>query len=128
MKQENSKGMMITGWILSILAILFLLFDGIAKLMKPDVVVQATKELGYPGNTITPIGIIIVISVIAYAIPRFSVIGAILVTGCLGGAVATHMRLHNPLFTHILFPVYLGIFVWGGLYLRNASFRKLIAS
>ncbi len=129
MKPENttSKKMMITGWILTALAVLFLLFDGILKLFKPDLVIQATKELGYPESSIIPIGIIIVISVILHLIPRFSIIGAILITACLGGAVATHIRLQSPLFTHILFPVYLGIFIWGGLYLRNAQFRKLIA-
>jgi len=129
MKQENasSKKMMITGWVLTALASLFLLFDGVMKLFKPDLVIQATKELGYPESTIVPIGAIIVVSVILHLIPRFSIIGAILVTGCLGGAIATHMRLQNPLFTHILFPAYLGIFIWGGLYLRNAQFRKLIA-
>src|SRR5437868_11350359 len=128
MENTTSRKMMVVGWIVSILPILFLLLDGIAKLVKPDVVIQATKELGYPESAITPIGIIIVISIITYAIPRFAVIGAVLVTGCLGGAIATHIRLQNPLFTHILFPVYLGIFIWSGLYLRNAQFRKLIAS
>ena len=128
MKPDNttSKKMMITGWILSGLAILFLLFDGIMKLFKPDLVVQATKQLGYPESTIVPIGTLIVLSVLLHLIPRFTVVGAILITACLGGAIATHIRLQNPLFTHILFPVYLGIFIWGGLYLRNAQFRKLI--
>jgi hypothetical protein len=120
--------MMITGWILSALAILFLLMDGVMKLFKPDVVIQATKELGYPESSIVPIGICIVVSVIIHLIPRYTFIGAILITACLGGAIATHIRLQNPLFTHILFPVYLGILIWGGLYLRNAQFRKLIVS
>lgn len=128
MKPENttSRKMMITGWILSGLAVLFLLMDGVMKLMKPDMVIQATKELGYPESSIIPIGICIVVSVIIYLVPRFSFIGAILITACLGGAVATHIRLQNPLLTHKLFPVYLGILIWGGLYLRNSQFRKLI--
>lgn len=130
MKQENttSRKMIITGWVLSALAILFLLMDGIMKLMKPDIVIQATKELGYPESSILPIGVCILLSVILHLIPRFTFIGAILITACLGGAVATHIRLQNPLFTHILFPVYLGILIWLGLYLRNPQFRKLIAS
>ena len=130
MKQENttSRKMIITGWVLSALAILFLLMDGIMKLMKPDIVIQATKELGYPESSILPIGVCILLSVILHLIPRFTFIGAILITACLGGAVATHIRLQNPLFTHILFPVYLVILIWLGLYLRNPQFRKLIAS
>jgi hypothetical protein len=129
MKPENttSRKMMITGWVLSALAILFLLMDGIMKLMKPDVVIQTTKELGYPESSILPIGVCILLSVIIHLIPRFTFIGAILITACLGGAVATHIRLQNPLFSHILFPVYLGIMIWGGLYLRNSQFRKLVA-
>src|SRR4051812_30290401 len=105
MQPENrtSRKMMIAGWILSSLAILFLLFDAILKLIKPDMVIQATQQLGYPESTIKPIGILILISVILYIIPRYSPIGAILVTACLGGAIATHIRLQNPLFTHILF-------------------------
>jgi hypothetical protein len=129
MTPENttSRKMLITGWVLSAVAILFLLMDGAMKLMKPDMVIQATKELGYPESSIVPIGICILVSVILHLIPRFTFIGAILITACLGGAVATHIRLQNPLFTHILFPVYLGILIWVGLYLRNAHFRKLVA-
>ena len=118
--------MKITGWVLSILAILLLLVDGFAKLIKPEPVVQATLQLGYPESTITTIGILVIICVIIYAIPKFSFLGAILLTGFLGGAIATHFRINNPLFSHTLFPVYVLLFIWLGLYLRSASLRKLL--
>ena len=122
----SSKKMKITGWVLSILAILLLLADGFAKLLKPEPVVQATLQLGYPESTITTIGILVIICVIIYAIPKFSFLGAILLTGFLGGAIATHFRINNPLFSHTLFPVYVLLFIWLGLYLRSASLRKLL--
>jgi len=122
----SSKKMKITGWVLSILAILLLLADGFGKLIKPEPVVKATLELGYPENTITTIGILVIICAIIYAIPRSALIGAILLTGFLGGAIATHFRINNPLFSHTLFPVYILLFIWLGLYLRSASLRKLL--
>jgi hypothetical protein len=122
----SSKKMKITGWVLSILAILLLLADGFAKLIKPEPVVQATLQLGYPESTITTIGILVIICAIIYAIPRSAFLGAILLTGFLGGAIATHFRINNPLFTHTLFPVYVLLFIWLGLYLRSASLRKLL--
>lgn len=114
------------GYIISGLPILFLLVDAIAKLFKPEAVVKGTLDLGYPESTIIPIGLILLVSTIRYAVPRTSVIGAILLTGYLGGAVATHVRVGSPLFTHILFPVYLGAFVWLGLYLRDTRLRALV--
>jgi hypothetical protein len=122
----SSKKMKITGWVLSILAILLLLADGLAKLIKPGPVIQATLQLGYPESSITTIGILAVICAIIYAIPRSAFLGAILLTGFLGGAIATHYRINNPLFSHTLFPVYVLLFIWLGLYLRSASLRKLL--
>ena len=122
----SSKKMKITGWVFSSLAILLLLADGIGKLIKPEPVIKATLELGYPENTIITIGILVIICVIIYAIPKFSFLGAILLTGFLGGAIATHFRINNPLFSHTLFPVYVLLFIWLGLYLRSASLRKLL--
>ena len=122
----SSKKMKITGWVFSILAILLLLADGFAKLIKPEPVVQATLQLGYPENTITTIGILAIISTIIYTIPRSAFLGAILLTGFLGGAIATHFRINNPLFSHTLFPVYLLLFIWLGLYLRSAPLRNLL--
>lgn len=101
---QTSKTTLWIGRILSVLPILFLLFDAIMKLIKPDFVVKATVELGYPEGVIVGLGTILLISTALYAIPPTSVLGAILLTGYLGGAIATHVRLGNPLFTHILFP------------------------
>jgi len=126
MTNTSSKKMKTTGWVLSILAILLLLADGFAKLIKPEPVIQATLQLGYPESTITTIGILVIICTIIYAIPRSAFIGAILLTGFLGGAIATHFRINNPLFSHTLFPVYILLFIWLGLYLRSASLRKLL--
>jgi ABC-type transport system involved in cytochrome c biogenesis permease component len=114
------------GRISSALPSLFLLLDGVAKLVKPAVVVEGTVKLGYPETVIVPLGIVLLTCTILYVIPRTSVLGAILLTGYLGGAVATHVRVGDPLFTHVLFPVYLGVLIWGGLYLRDDRVRALI--
>lgn len=123
---NNPKGARITGWVLSILAILFLLFDAFGKLAKPEAVIKGTTDLGYPESLITPIGIILLICTLLYAIPRTTILGAVLLTGYLGGAVASNMRVESPLFSHVLFPVYLAVFIWGGIYLRNPSLRNLV--
>ena len=122
-----SKGRFLTGTIMSALPVLFLLMDGVMKLMKPEFVVKATVQLGYPESVILPLGIVVLFCVILYVIPRTAVLGAIFLTGYLGGAVATHVRAGDPLFSHILFPVYFGILVWGGLYLREERLRALIS-
>lgn len=113
-------------YILSGLAVLFLLFDAIGKILKPAVVVEGTLELGYPESVITGIGVTLLICVLLYIWPRTAVLGAILLTAFLGGAVATHVRVGNPVFSHILFPVYLGVFLWGGLYLRDRAVRTFL--
>lgn len=123
---NDSKKKPWAGYILSGLAVLFLLFDSIGKLVKPDVVVEGTLELGYPEGTITGIGVTLLVCTLLYIWPRTAVLGAILLTGFLGGAVATHVRVGNPVFSHILFPVYLGLFLWGGLFLRDRTVRELI--
>ena len=114
------------GRILSTLPVLFLLMDGIMKLVKPEPVVKATVDLGYPENVIMAIGVVLLGCVILYVVPRTAVLGAILLTGYLGGAIATHVRVGNPLFSHALFPVYLAVLIWGGLYLRESRLRALI--
>lgn len=123
---NDSKKKPWAGYILSGLAVLFLLFDSIGKLVKPAVVVEGTLELGYPEGTITGIGVTLLVCTLLYIWPRTAVLGAILLTGFLGGAVATHVRVGNPVFSHILFPVYLGLFLWGGLFLRDRTVRELI--
>jgi DoxX-like family len=120
------KGRLWIGGIMSALPALFLVMDGVMKLMKPDFVVKATVQLGFPESVIFPLGIVVLVCVILYVIPRTAVLGAILLTGYLGGAVATHVRAGDPLFSHALFPVYFGILLWGGLYLREERLRELI--
>lgn len=121
-----SKARVWTGRILSALPVLFLLMDGIMKVMKPDFVVKATVELGYPEDVIFGLGIVVLICVVLYIIPYTSVLGAILLTGYLGGAVASHLRHGDPLFSHILSPVYFAILLWGGLYLREPRVSALV--
>jgi DoxX-like protein len=121
-----STNSVLAGRIVSALPILFLLFDVSLKFMKPAIAVQTTLELGYPESSILTTGIILLACLILHLIPRTSVLGAILLTGYLGGAVATHFRIGNPLFSHTLFPIYVGVLIWGGLFLRDARLRALI--
>jgi hypothetical protein len=111
--------------IMSGLPVLFLLVDGGMKLFKPAVVVEATKQLGYPESAIVGIGVVLLISTFLYVIPRTAVVGAILLTGYLGGAVATNVRVSAVLF-NIIFPVIFGGLLWGGLWLRDRRLRALI--
>ncbi len=108
------------------LVTLLLIADSVGKLIKPQAVVEGTVALGWPESVIVPLGIVLLISTLLYAFPRTSYLGAILLTGYLGGAVATHVRVGDPLFTHILFPVYLGVIAWGGLWLRDDRLRALL--
>lgn len=121
-----SKATLWGGRILSALPALFLLMDSVGKILRPAPVVEGTVKLGYPESIILPLGIVLLACTALYLIPRTSVLGAILLTGFLGGAVATHARVGDPLFSHILFPVYFGVMLWGGLYLRDPRLRELI--
>jgi hypothetical protein len=121
-----SKKKLWVGRIISALPVLFLLFDSAIKLIKIAAVVEGTVQLGYPESVIRPLGILLLVCTVLYVIPRTSVLGAILLTGYLGGAVATHVRHGDPLFSHVLFPVYLGILLWLGLYLRDDRVRALV--
>ena len=120
-----SKGSLWAGRIMSAFAALFLLMDGGMKLFKPPVVIQATVQLGYPESTIVGIGIALLASTFLYVIPRTSILGALLLTGYLGGAVASNVRAAAPLF-NILFPVVFTALVWGGLWLRDQRLRQLL--
>jgi hypothetical protein len=122
----TSTAQLWTARILSGLCTLFLAVDALAKVAKLQPVIEGTVQLGYPESVIVPLGIVLLGSTILYAVPATSVLGAILVTGYLGGAVATHVRVGNPLMTHTLFPVWLGILLWGGLWLRDARLRALL--
>ena len=120
-----SKKMLWAGRILSALPALFLLGDGVGKLIKPAPVVEATVRLGYSESVIVPLGIVLLVCTVVYLIPRTAVLGAILLTGYLGGAVATHVRTGDSLFS-IFFPVILGVLLWGGIFLRDDRLRALI--
>jgi hypothetical protein len=104
---------------------LFLLIDGGMKLWKPVVVVKTTMELGYPESTIVGIGLILLAGTVLYLIPRTAILGAILLTGYLGGAVATHVRVSAPVF-NLIFPVFLAALLWASLWLRHARLRELL--
>ena len=113
------------GRITSAIPILFLLADGVAKLFKPAPVVEATIQLGYSESVIVGLGVVLTACTVVYLIPRTAVLGAILLTGYLGGAVATYVRVGDTLFT-ILFPMIVGALIWGGLYLRDSRLRGLV--
>ena len=121
-----SKKALWAGRVLGALPVLFLLADGVGKLVKPAPVVEGTLELGYQASVLVPLGIVLLACTILYAVPRTAVLGAILLTGYLGGAVATHVRVGNPLPTHTLFPIYFGVMLWGSLYLRDPRLRALL--
>ena len=112
-----------TGRIFSALVFLFMLFDGGIKILKLPAAVEGTARLGYPTSVVQAIGVLALVCVLLYAIPRTSVLGAILLTGYLGGATATQVRVQDPWF---LFPVVLGMLVWAGLYFRDERLRALI--
>lgn len=113
-------------WVLSGLVVAFLLMDSIGKFVQPQQVIDGTVELGYQASAILPLGVVLLVATLLYAYPKTAILGAVLLTGYLGGAVATHVRIGNPLLTHVLFPVYLGIMAWGGLWLRDERIRSLL--
>jgi DoxX-like family len=124
--ESQSKGLLWTGRILSGLAVAFLLMDAVMKLMRIQPVLDAMPKLGWPVSLVIPLGTLLLTCVIVYVIPQTSVLGAILLTGYLGGAVATHARVGDPLFSHVLFPTYIAALLWGGLFLREARLRALL--
>lgn len=115
------------GWGLSVLVILFMLFDAGGKLFLESHVIAATTQIGFPVASIRPIGVIALICTILYAVPRTALLGAVLLTGFYGGAVASKIRIEDPLFSSILFGVYFGILAWVGLYLRDRRLRTLLS-
>ena len=127
--QQTGKGQLIAGYVLSGLVILFLLFDAGLKLVSPETAIKySPPDLGWPLDvpTMTMLGILLLIPTLLYIWPRTAILGAILITGYLGGAIGTHVRINSPLFSHSLFGVYLGIMLWGGLWLRDPRVRALI--
>jgi hypothetical protein len=125
---RTSKRTLWTGRILSALAVLFLTFDTVIKLFAAKEAVDGTVQLGWQAHHLPILGVIEVVCLILYLVPRTAPIGALLWTGYLGGAIATHLRVDNPLFSHILFPIYVAALIWGGLYLRDARVRAVLGA
>lgn len=115
-----------TARIMATVAILFLLFDCIIKIVRLAPAAEGTVKLGYPASVVVGLGLIELLCLIAYVVPATSVLGAVLLTGYLGGAVATHVRIGNPWMTHILFPVYVAVLLWTPLVLRDPRVRALV--
>jgi hypothetical protein len=114
------------GRIVSGIAVAFLLVDTTAKLLRLAPAVEGTAQLGYPASALTVIALAELLCLVTYLVPRTAVLGAVLWTGYLGGAIATHVRMDAPLFTHTLFPIYVAALLWGGLYLRDLRVRALL--
>ena len=122
---RSPKWMKWAGWSMSGLIVLFLLLDSAGKLALEHHTIEATTRIGYPLAVIRPLGLICLVCTVLYAIPRTSILGAVLLTGYLGGAIASKVRIEDPLFSSVLFGVYFGLLVWGGLYLRDERLRAV---
>jgi hypothetical protein len=121
-----SKTGLYTGYVLSVLALLFLVMDAGMKFTHNPQVIEAQRQLEFPMQITPAIGVLALVCIALYAIPITSVLGALLLTGYFGGAIALHLRVDNPLFSHILFPVYIALFVWGGLWFRDRKLREVL--
>ena len=121
-----SRGALWTGRVMSGLVIAFLLMDGAMKVIPLQVVIDTSQQMAIPLDIIRTLGVLTLAGTLLYGWPRTSVLGAIILTGYLGGAIYAHLRLADPLFTHTLFGVYLGLLIWGGLYLRDPRVRALL--
>jgi hypothetical protein len=119
--RTRCAGRVVTG-----IAVLFLLFDTTIKLVAAKEAVEGTVQLGWQAHHLPILGAIEVVCLVLYLVPRTAPVGALLWTGYLGGAIATHLRLDNPLFSHVLFPIYVAALIWGGLYLRDPRVRALV--
>jgi hypothetical protein len=114
------------GLVITALVVLFLLVDAVTKLLRVSAVVEATMQMGFPASTVPVIGGVLLACLVLYVVPRTAVLGAVLLTGYLGGAVCAQLRIEAPLLSTLLFPVYTGVLVWLGLYLRSAALRALV--
>jgi hypothetical protein len=124
--ETQAKKRLTAGYVLTAFVALFLTFDIVMKVLLLAPAVQGTTELGYPAGSVFWIGVIELVCLALYLVPRTAVLGALLLTGYLGGAIATHVRVGSPLVSHTLFPIYVALMVWGGLYLREARLRELV--
>ena len=122
---DISKSALLAGRIISGLTIVFLAFDGIVKVLQLQQAVEPTVKLGYAASQLPAIGILALLCLVLYVIPGTSVLGAVLLTGYLGGAIATHLRAGSDAFS-LIFPIIIGLMMWGGLWLRNASLRRIM--
>jgi DoxX-like family len=116
-----------TGTVLTVLLALFFLFDAVPKLLQLPVVVEATRQMGFASSAVPVIGAVLLVCVALYLVPRTAILGAVLLTGYLGGAICAQLRIEAPLFSTMLFPVYMGVAVWGALYLRSPQLRRVVA-
>ena len=126
MEINQTKALTITGYVLTGIFVLFMAFDVVIKLIRLPIVGETMVQMGWPPELGFTIGLLELIAVALYIWPRTAVLGAVLMTAILGGAVATHVRIASPLFSHVLFGVYLGLFMWGGLWLRTPALRALL--
>jgi hypothetical protein len=125
---EQSRKSVVTGRVLSGIGAAFLAMDAGMKLIGSPEAVKGTAELGYSPSVLPGLAVVQMICLILYLVPRTALLGAVLWTGYLGGAIATHVRVGNPLFTHVLFPIYVAAFLWGGLWLRDWRVRAMLAN
>jgi DoxX-like family len=117
---------LVASYVLTALVALFLTFDTVLKVFAMAPALEATTALGYPAATVVPIGLVELVCLVLFLVPRTAVLGAILLTGHLGGAIATHVRVSSPLLSHTLFPIYVAALIWGGLYLRESRLQDLL--
>jgi len=122
----HRKSTLVASYVLTALVALFLTFDTVLKVFAMAPALEATTALGYPAATVVPIGLVELVCLVLFLVPRTAVLGAILLTGHLGGAIATHVRVGSPLLSHTLFPIYVAALIWGGLYLREPRLRELL--
>ncbi|ORI24442.1 DoxX family protein [Rhodococcus sp. 1168] len=125
--RTNSPVAARVGWVLTALIAIFLIFDGVTKLLNVQAVKDATVDLGLREEMMPVVGIVLLVSLALYLLPRTAFLGAVLLTGYLGGAVLTNWRVDKPLFSTVLFAVYVGIVVWGALYLRDPKVRQVMS-
>jgi hypothetical protein len=124
---HKGRGKTWTGRIVSGLAVAFLLFDAIPKILQLSWVVKASTQMGFPAAAIQPIGLVLLACTVVYCIPRTAILGAVLLTGYLGGAVEANVQAGNPLLSHTLFPIYFAVIIWGGLALRDRRVWSMFA-
>ena len=123
---SSSRAAMRAGWVFTGIALLFLAMDITLKLLRFPQVAESLTQLGWPAQSGFALGLLLLVCTLLYAVPKTSVLGAVLMTGYLGGAIATHARLGDPLFSHTLFGVYVGVVMWLGLWLRDPALRALV--